>query len=226
MLAFIIFRDRVTYARRCLSSLMAAGLEPVVVDHGTTFPPAVEWLKHLKKQGVQVIDVGGGRNPRSLWEFGWFRRMCVNDRYVVTDPDVIPSEDCPADWPALLGDILDRFPGYHKSGLSLRIDRIPVHYAKRDAVINWESRFWQHRLADDVFHADIDTTLAMHAPISQMPSHSFRALRTAPPYAADHVAWYEDFDHLTDEQRWYHEHADPGIVCWTLPGLGANDNLP
>jgi hypothetical protein len=225
MYAFIIFRDRVSYARRCLSSLMAAGLEPVIVDHGTTFPPAVDWLKHLRKTGIDVRDVGGGHHPRSLWEHAWFRYMCANDRYIVTDPDVIPSEDCPLDWPAHLGDILDRYPGYHKAGLALRIDRIPMHYQRRDKVIVWESQFWLHQLAPDVLHADVDTTLALHVPVSQMAGHSFRALRTAPPYQADHVAWYEDFDHLTDEQAYYHENVEPDIACWTLPGRGAGDHF-
>lgn len=220
MLAFIIFRDRVTYARRCMSSLMAAGLEPVIVDHGSTWPAAVAWLEHLDSSGVTVLRYGGG-HPRDLWNRVEFRQLCGADRYVTTDPDVIPSEDCPRDWPQRLSAVLDEHPSYHKAGLGLRLDRIPVHYERRDQVIGWEDQFWQRQLTGGVYHADIDTTLAMCVPLTEQGSHSFSAVRTGPPYVADHVAWYEDFGNLTDEQRFYHEHAEPDISFWTLRGRSA-----
>lgn len=201
--------------------MMMAGLEPVVVDHGSTWPAAAAWLDHLRRTGVEVIRPGAGHHPRSLWDNAWFRPMCGDDRYVVTDPDVVPSEDCPFDWLQHLSGVLDRYPGYHKAGLGLRIDRIPEHYGRRGQVLGWEEQFWRHPLGDGVFHADIDTTLALHVPLAQQGSHSFRALRTGPPYMADHLAWYEDLDNLSDEMKWYHEHAEPGISFWTVAGRSA-----
>lgn len=212
--AFIIFRDRVTYGRLCLAAFQAAGLETTIVDHGSTWPEAVDWLRELKKSGVPVIDEGGG-NPRDLWQREWFRSACAREKYVVNDPDVIPSEECPPDWPQHLSEILDRHPNYHKIGLGLRIDRIPEHYTQRSNVIGWEAHFWDHEVEHGVYHADVDTTLAVHIPMMDMGCHSFSAMRTGFPYVADHVAWYEDYRNLSEELAYYHSHAEEGISCWT-----------
>jgi hypothetical protein len=222
--AFIIFRDRVTYGRQCVAAMDAAGLEPVVVDHGSTWPEAVDWLAELKKSGVEVKDDQG--HPRELWLRPWLWEMVgLAERYVVNDPDVVPSDDCPADWLAHLGNVLDRHPSFHKAGLGLRIDRIPGHYQRRDQVIFWENQFWGNRISDGVFDANVDTTLALHVPLAQMGAHSFQAVRTDFPYVADHLAWYEDYENLSDELRWYHDHVEAGITSWTFQGKGAADHL-
>jgi len=53
-----------------------------------------------------------------------FREACGDERYVVTDPDVVPAEGCPQDWLAYLGKILDESDS-PKAGLGLRTDNIP-----------------------------------------------------------------------------------------------------
>lgn len=222
MRAFIIFRDRVSYARRCMVAMMAAGLEPVIVDHGSTWPPAVVWLDHLEQSGVTVLHRGGG-HPRALWHWEPFQdARGVAERYVVTDPDVVPSGGCPADWPAHLAEILDRYPGYSKVGLGLRTDNIPGHYARRQQVIDWEAQFWVYPAADGTYRAPVDTTLALYQAGSGFDMNS---LRTGPPYTADHLAWHEDLDSLPDEIRHYYEHAEPGISYWAARGHSAWGNL-
>lgn len=217
MKAFIIFRDRVSYGRRCVAALQAAGLDVVVADHGSTFPGAVAWLAGLEGQGVTVVRCGGG-HPRDLWGRDWFRGLCGGERYVVTDPDVVPSDCCPPDWLDRLGDVLDQHPGRAKAGLGLRIDAIPAHYQRRGQVLAWERQFWGPPVAPGVHDAAIDTTLALHVPLHVQGGHSLAGLRTGPPYLADHLAWHEDFSGLPPDLAWYHENAEPGISFWTLPG--------
>jgi len=216
--AFIICRDRVTYAQRCAAALVRAGLDVTLVDQGSTWPSAVQWLADQEAHGWLVLRRGGSTHPHGLWEWEPFRQACGSGRYIVTDPDVVPSEDCPEDWVAYLGELLDEFP-QAKAGLGLRLDRIPVHYQRREAVLAWEQQFWQQRLAEGVFSAPVDTTLALYRPLSEVPAFQLEsAMRSAPPYVADHLAWYEDLENLTPELRWYHEHADPGITYWTIAG--------
>ena len=69
-----------------------------------------------------------------------------------------------------------------------------------------------------MFDAIIDTTLALYRPLSETPAFTVQAVRTGPPYLADHLAWYEDLEDPLPELRHYHEHAEPGISYWTLPG--------
>jgi hypothetical protein len=215
--AFIIFRDRVTYGQRCMAALLSAGLEPVVVDHGSSWVVALTWLSSLERDGMLVLRRGGGHHPRDLWRWEPFREACGDGRYIVTDPDVVPSADCPADWPDRLGEALDR-SGRPKAGLGLRLDRIPEHYQRREQVLSWEAQFWDKPLDDGTYDAIIDTTLALYRPLPESPAFSVEAVRTGPPYVADHLAWYEDLADLSPEMRHYHEHADPGISYWTLRG--------
>lgn len=222
MRAFVIHRDRAVYAHLCITALIEANLEPTLVDQGSSWPPALEYLEGLEASGVQVLRRGGG-HPRSLWSWQPFIEACGNNRYVVTDCDTIPSDDCPLDWPARLSGLLDRHPEYDKIGLGLRLDRIPGHYPRRDHVLTWEQQYWDSPLdgaqvnGAKVYRAPTDTTLAVYPPLTGR-SFGMHALRTGHPYVADHVAWYEDYGSLDDELRYYHEHAEPGISHWTTPG--------
>ena len=219
MKAFIIFRDRATYAQMCLEALAAAGLEPWVVDQGSTYEPALGWLKGLNALGLPVLWRGGG-HPRDLWKWEPFRDVVGQDeRYVVTDADCVP--DAPLDWPQRLGNLLDECPEYPKAGLGLRVRDIPESYPRWTQVLAWERQFWRVEVKPGVFAADVDTTLALYRPLSQQPDFQMRALRTDEPYVARHLAWYEDYDNLTPELRHYHEHAEPGISYWTLRGRSA-----
>jgi hypothetical protein len=219
--AFIIFRDRAAYAQRCVISLLEAGLDPVVVDQGSSWPHALDWLDGMAQDGFTVLFRGGG-HPRDLWEWEPFRAECgLTERYVVTDCDVVPSDRCPPDWPARLSGLLDAFPGYHKAGLGLRTDNLPAHYARREHVIEWEAQFRARSIADGVYDAIVDTTMALYRPLGERPGFSMSAVRTGFPYEADHLAWHEDLDHLGAELSYYHEHAEPGISYWTVPGRSA-----
>jgi len=225
MRAFIISRDRVTYTHLCVTALTEAGLDPVIVDQGSTWPLAEDYLTAMEAAGVQVLRRGGG-HPRTLWDWEPFRQACGTDRYIVTDCDVVPSEDCPLDWPQRLSGLLDRYPQYSKAGIGLRLDRIPDTYQRKDHVLKWEQKFWEsplegftvdHRGA--VYQAPVDTTLAMYRPLTEREFDiTLSAMRTGYPYVADHLAWYEDYDELDEELRWYHEHAEPGISYWTVAG--------
>jgi hypothetical protein len=220
--AFIIFRDRVTYGSRCFDALTGAGLEVVIADHGTTWPPALAWLDVLEACGTRVMRKGGG-HPRELWGWEPFRSACGTGRYVVTDPDVVPAEDCPADWLRHLGEVLDN-SDQPKAGLGLRTDTIPGSYHHRERVISWERQFWEHPVeagGHAAYAAQIDTTLALYQPLGEHTAFCIEALRTGPPYVADHLAWYEDLGSLSPELRYYHENAEPGISFWTLEDRSA-----
>jgi hypothetical protein len=216
--AFIIFRDRVTYGHLCLTALTEAGLDPVIIDQGSTWPLALDWLKTITAAGVPVLNRGGG-HPRGLWAWPPFCELIAGaGRYIVTDPDVVPCDGCPPDWPAWLGTLLDAYPRAVKAGLGLSTVNIPVHYQRRDQVTAWEDQFWQHPAGDGAYWAGIDTTLAMYREGAGFTLEGTMNLRAGPPYLADHLAWHEDLDNPAEEIRYYYEHAEPGIAHWTTRG--------
>jgi hypothetical protein len=217
MKAFVIFRDRVTYGRQCVTALVAAGLEPVVVDHGSTWPAAVAWLCELEETGTLVLRKGGG-HPREMWGWPPFIEARGDGNFLVTDPDVVPSECCPGNWVDRLLFLLDKYPAYSKVALGLRIDNLPDHYDRKQQAIDWEQKFWQQEIGDGVFEAPVDTTMALYR-----PGRGFLmdGMRTGFPYVADHLAWHEDFGNLPAETAYYYDHAESGISHWAVRGKSA-----
>ena len=220
MKAFIIFRDRVTYGKLCVAAMETAGLEPVIVDQGSTYQPALTWLDDFEMAGGEVLYRGGG-HPRDLWNWEPFSASRGDGRYIVTDPDVIPSPDCPLDWPHRLSWMLDKYPGIAKAALGLRTDNLPDHYSRKQQVIDWEDQFWQDELEPGVYRAPVDTTLSMYR---ERSAFMMDGLRMGFPYVADHLAWHENLEALQPETAYYYEHAERGISHWAARGHSAWGN--
>lgn len=209
MKAFIIFRDRVSYARQCYAALNTAGFDVHIIDHASTWPAALAWLRELENSGTLVLRRHTNAYPWQLWEWPQFQRVMWADRepYLVTDPDVIPSDDCPADWLTRLGEVLQR-SGCVKAGLGLRLDRLPP--ARREEITAHENIFWADEYEPGVYRANVDTTLALYRPWTEYPLFALGpAVRLGPPYVADHLSWYEDGP-LPPELEHYYAHANPG----------------
>lgn len=222
MHAFVIARDRVTYTARCVTALHRAGLSVVIVDHGSTWPPMVDWLDHMEHHEDPRYSVWRdvNRHPRDLWRPGGPINALVEvgERYIVTDCDVVPDEGCPTDWRQIMAAYLNYFPHVRKVGLGLRTDDLPEHFEHRAAVREWEARFQYPGAAPVIYNpgaravwADVDTTFAMYQGYD--PAKPFRlgpTLRLGAPYVARHLPWYENSGSLTPEQRYYREHAVHG----------------
>lgn len=224
MRAFIICRDRVTYADQCAAALLRAGLRVTVVDHGSTWPDMVTWLDAVEHDARFDVWRDVNRHPRDLWRLDGpiMNRVGADERFIVTDCDVVPDDGCPVDWVHWMWDNLDRYPALKKVGLGLRTDDLPERYAHRDEVRRWEARYQPiNNLGGQLAPvsdgrgviADVDTTLAMYRwfePYALGP-----AMRLSAPYVARHLTWYEDSANPTLEQAYYREHAEHGH--WRKP---------
>jgi hypothetical protein len=233
--AFVVTRDRVSYARQCVDALLAPGLrlDVIIVDHGSTWPPMTDWLDTLAAYDHPRVAVwrDENRHPRDLWRLGGpLHRapLSADERFIVTDCDVIPDPACPADWPARMAATLDRYPAIRKVGLGLRTDDLPEHFQHADMVRTWEAQY--QAVADggrlstmttdhDAVIADVDTTLAMYRHFETFTLGP--SIRLRPPYVARHLPWYEDTLHLDIEQQYYRDHAVHGH--WRSPTTYADD---
>jgi len=205
--AIIITRDRVTYARRCLAALQEARLDVVVVDHGSTWGPMLDWLDENRELVVRRGDHG----PHDLWQGDLLTRLVGHGRFLVTDPDVVPAADCPADWPARLAAGLEAHPQAVKAGLSLRLDNLPEHRTgQRQFIDTYERSAWELPLGGGWFAAPVDTTLAMYRSAERFDYGP--AVRSAAPYQAEHLPWYVDPAEYTNEDRYYRARALAGVT--------------
>jgi hypothetical protein len=217
----IISRDRVTYLRRCIGSLMRLrDVDIHIIDHGSTWPPMLDLLERSTFPIYRLGDAG----PRALW---WEHRFALasivkGERYVVTDPDIVLAEHCPTDVLYRMNRVLDANPTFRKCGVSLRIDDLPDTELARGAE-RWERQYWQTHVTNaHAFLAPIDTTLALYRSLDEFPSFDIGpAARLWPPYTAHHLPWYEET--LDEELTYYREHALEGASHWEA--VRANPNV-
>lgn len=210
MIAFINCRDRVT----CLRTLVTwfeqqPGVHVVLIDNASTYRPLLAFYRSTRHAVVRLRQNVG---HTALWSAGVLGRFVKpGERFVYTDPDVVPDGGCPSDVLQHLGEILDRHPGLPKVGLGLRIDDLPDSYCFKPNVIRWEKRFWERAIEPGLYDAPVDTTFALY---SGRHNYDTDGARTGPPYLARHLPWYLDTANLDAEERYYREHARHDVTSW------------
>ena len=215
----IICRDRVTPLRQLLDWLDNAGYSrPILVDNASTFPPLLDFLR--READAEVVRLDRNLGHMAPWISDQVQvKLRPNRPVVVTDCDIVPDDRRPTDVVEHLAEILLCYGEIDKVGLGLRIDDLPDSYVLKEAVVAWESRFWEVELAPGVFDAEVDTTFSLYrSPI--VPHRTVRALRTGTPYVARHSSWYSDSANPTEEQLYYREHADPSLSHWETSNAG------
>lgn len=207
---FITCRDRVAGLIQLVDWLERAGHERIyLIDNHSAWPALLEYLDQTPHTVVRLRENAGHTAP---WAAGAVERYASGERYVVTDPDVVPDEDCPLDAVEHLASIIDRYPIYRKVGLGLRIDDLPEHYSLRDVVIAWESQFWMRKVRSGLYHAPVDTTFAIYE--AGCGHQTTPTARTGAPYVARHLPWYADSNAIDEEERFYRARGRPGISNW------------
>lgn len=216
---FINCRDRVSSLSQLITWLEKADCSSDIflLDNASTYPPLLEYYK---KTPHTVVQLNANIGHTSLWSEGILKRYCQPlGYYIYTDPDIVPIEECPYDVLDFFADILNQYVGAIKVGFGLKIDDLPNHYGNKNNVIRWERQFWKHEFKPGLFSASVDTTFAMN----RIDHYSIApAIRTDFPYLARHTDWYIDSTNLTEEERYYREHARQDIIHWnanTLPGF-------
>ena len=115
---FINVRDRVTDLRALVEWLERAGHERIhLIDNASTWPPL---LDYLSRSPHAVIELDRNLGSRALWHAG----LVPDEPYVLTDPDIVPTEDCPLDLVEHLQGLLVRYPQFSKAGVGLYLDDV------------------------------------------------------------------------------------------------------
>jgi hypothetical protein len=177
-----------------------------LVDNASSYPPLLDYLERTPHEVIRL--------PENLGAFALWRSVLpdlgLEGRFVCSDPDVVPIDECPLDAIDYFGEVLDRYPAYPKAGFGLKIDDLPDHFNMKADVIAWESRFWHRLIAPRLYEAPIDTTFALYRSAEHAPRF---AIRTGFPYLVRHTTWYLDSANLPEEHRYYIEHAR--VTTWS-----------
>ena len=220
---FIICRDRLEPLRQLVKWLERHDVSRIImVDNASRYPPL---LDYFSKSPHEVVRLPQNLGPHtSVWALGTRDRYARGERYVVSDCDVVPDEHCPDDALDYLNWALRRHPTYVKVGLGLRIDDLPNRYSMADEVRRWEASFWHKQISANLYDAPIDTTFALYPPNTKFAQRP--AIRTGPPYVAQHLPWYIDSEHPSEEDRYYRDNCRLSTSHWNLAGYENGSRAP
>jgi hypothetical protein len=188
----------------------------VLLDNASVYPPLLDYLGDSPHEVIQLSENLGHTAP---WQSGLVDSLGSIRPFVISDPDVLPEESCPADAVEHFQELLLSYPRFDKAGFGLRIDDIPAWYPHRDAIRQWEAPYWASEIAPGVFTAHIDTTFAVNRPGT--PYKVTEALRTSVPYMARHLPWYRDPRQPDAETEFFFSHRRVDVGYWNRSELPA-----
>jgi hypothetical protein len=175
-----------------------------ILDNASTYPPLLDYYKTCKHE---VIYLGENFGYLSLWKSP-VRKRFIFDYFVYTDPDIVPIEECPANFLEIFWNKLKSDNSICKVGFSLRIDDLPAHYVHRQKVIDFEQQYYEKRVDDFFYEANIDTTFALYRPGLERGANLYlKMYRSAYPLQARHTPWYANGANPTEEEVFYVQNA-------------------
>lgn len=161
---FIISYNRKETLKLCVERFQKDGYKNLIIlDNASTDEATLDYLKGLS---CKVVFLKTNYGHHVLWDCGLFDDIIASDYYVLTDPDVLPIEECPSDYVEQFYRILEQHPEKTKVGFALKLDDLPENYKYKYDIIRFESFYWEKRMKYQfpIYDAPIDTTFALYKP--------------------------------------------------------------
>lgn len=202
---YIICYNRLSYLQKIIARLEQFGLHNIhIIDNCSSYPPLLEYLQQTPYT-VHRMDKNYGHMVFFLADE--FKSVRENEYYVLTDPDVIATEECPADFLDYFYYLLQQYPQVSKVGFALKMDDVPNTSRLWEMMRRWESQYYKKKLnwfKPYWYKSYIDTTFALYRPQKTFDKNRFyKAIRVGAPYEARHFPWYKDVSCLDEEDKFY-----------------------
>lgn len=195
----------------------------IIIDNKSTYPPLLRYYEEISNQ-VVVEFMGENYGHAVFFNSKRLQGKYGQGFYVITDADIVPNDQLPEDFiEQMINHLKKYWKDITKVGFALNLDDIPQGNELRDKILNWEQKFWQKKISNDIFEAPLDTTFSVYKPgYPSKYNQIYRgtAHRFGGEFTAKHGGWYIEQDLLTDEQKFYIDTASPSS-SW----LQENKNL-
>lgn len=207
---FLTVFNLLSWPRAMAAECERLGLEPIIFDNDSDYPPLLEWLDACP---YPVIRAGHNSGCYGFWNLGLHEKQ--EGYYVVSDSDLDLS-GVPDDAVSRLIEAFEANPDAVKAGLSLEIEDIPEGYPLRDKVFTWERPYWRTPgKGPACWKAGVGATFALYHPGRSLAREFYAGVRLDRPYTARHLPWYLDFAHPDEEQRYYFDRCQ-GPAYWGM----------
>jgi len=175
-----------------------------IIDNMSNFPPLLDYLTKLEKEGVVTVHRMNKNYGHRVFEIDEARQIIPelnSEKYVITDPDLILNPNIPTNFIDILSTLSDTYKT-SKIGLALDLeDNINLNKKQDGRTIKEvESEFWNEdmRIKENtdyiLYRAAIDTTFAL----INKNYHKFgkldNSIRVAGPFTAIHRTWQNDWE--------------------------------
>lgn len=174
----------------------------IILDNQSTYPPLLDYYKTCD---IKVIRLDKNYGHLALWKSDIYHQYKWN-YFAYTDSDVLPEDNCPADFLLVFCKALQINFSLKKVGFSIKIDDLPDHFNLKEKVVEYERRYWKKNYHDLAFDAPVDTTFALYKPFTNLKYgevYTQKAIRMKPPYTIRHLPWYNDTKNLNEEELYY-----------------------
>lgn len=204
-------RNRLTFMKELIDRLENMGYKNIyIIDNNSTYKPLLDYYKQTPHTVFRLKENLGFL---SLWKSGIYKNF-QKDYFVYTDSDVVPVENCPANFLQIFLEEMKKDNNLMKVGLSLKIDDLPDYFAQKYEVIKWESQYFTNKVNNHFYLANVDTTFALYRPFMSGGASRHKMYRSAAPMEAYHMPWYNDTSNLSEEEVYYIQNAKTS-THWT-----------
>jgi hypothetical protein len=202
-------RNRLYFLKKLLNYLECKKYSNIIIiDNQSTYIPLIEFYNKCK---YKIIRLQKNLGYLALWKIDFFNKIKDNF-YVYTDPDILPTEDCPHDFIEYFLDFMNKKTDLEKVGFSLKIDDLPINDNYNNIIKN-EKKFWRTKIpGTNFFDAPIDTTFALYRPHTY-GGYWLNCARSDSPYLARHLSWYDDKD--KQEELFYYSNIKKNSSFYT-----------
>lgn len=211
---FIISYNRLTYLEQIITYFESRGYTNInIIDNCSTYAPL---LAYLEKSPYKCYRMDKNLGHMVFWISKKFKKFRKNNFFALTDPDIIPSKNCPDNFVKNFLETLLTHDNCNKVGFSLKIDDLPEDNQLKKIILEWEKQFYEKKYSEQspiLYNADIDTTFAVYRP-QKKKINFFKAIRVGYPYQAHHLPWYKNLEKLSSEDIFYKESLNKETGTW------------
>ena len=205
---YLISFNRLSFLKQSVEWLKKYGYTNInIIDNNSDYQPLLDYLPIC---GCNVIRMKKNYGHKVFFKHPRFFFIRNFSFFVLSDPDLTPVPECPANFIEFFIKAMYKYPLFPKVGFSLKLDDLPDDYYLKDEVLKWETRFYDKPIENGkitLYDSRLDTTFAVNAPLI-FKSHlkEFDGIRVGFPYQVRHLPWYgekpsEELNHYLQSIR-------------------------
>lgn len=209
---FINARDRFESLKNLVAWLQEAGYRHIyILDNASTYTPLLAYYQSLDKVGsVTVYRLSQNYGHTALWDSGILELLHIRTPYVYTDPDIIPSDNCPKNIVDRCYQLLKKNQFCVKVGMGIEYNDLKFEAAAEKEA--WEKQFYRIPIGDEAYFAPLDTTFALYRNIRHYTFYT--SIRTTGSAMIRHLPWYYTKGNLPDDEKYYMQYVNSSSTQW------------